>query len=139
MDAGELPLFSMLRSRLSYLNERQRLIAENVANGNVKGFASKDLTPFSFQAQVENAAVGVAVTNPGHIAPSGQGGGSNGVNTKFKVRKSPGSETSLDGNSVVLEEEMQKMSDSRMNYDAAVTFYQKSLALVRMATRAPGR
>jgi flagellar basal-body rod protein FlgB len=38
-----------------------------------------------------------------------------------------------------LEEQMMKMTDARMNYDAAVTFYQKSLGLLRMASRAPGR
>ena len=40
---------------------------------------------------------------------------------------------------VVLEEEMMKMSDARMNYDAAISFYQKSLGLLRMASRAPGK
>ena len=47
-------------------------------------------------------------------------------------------ETTLDGNSVVLEEEMMKMSDTRMNYDAAVSFYQKSLDLLRTAAKKPG-
>ena len=34
---------------------------------------------------------------------------------------------------------MIKMSDARMNYDAAISFYQKSLDLLRMAARPPGR
>jgi flagellar basal-body rod protein FlgB len=49
------------------------------------------------------------------------------------------SETSLNGNGVVLEEEMMKMTESRMDYDAAVGFYQKALGLLRMASQAPGR
>ncbi len=49
------------------------------------------------------------------------------------------SETTLNGNSVVLEEEMMKMSEARMDYDAAIGFYQKSMTLLRMAARAPGR
>jgi flagellar basal-body rod protein FlgB len=57
----------------------------------------------------------------------------------FKSQKVKDSETTLDGNSVVLEEEMLKMSDARMSYDAAIGFYQKSLNLLRMAARAPGR
>ena len=32
-----------------------------------------------------------------------------------------------------------KMSDARMSYDAAIGFYQKSLNLLRLAARAPGR
>jgi flagellar basal-body rod protein FlgB len=34
---------------------------------------------------------------------------------------------------------MLKMSEARMSYDAAIGFYQKSLGLLRMASRAPGR
>ncbi len=56
-----------------------------------------------------------------------------------KPQNAPDSETRLDGNKVVLEEQMMKMTDARMNYDAAVTFYQKSLGLLRMAAKAPGR
>jgi flagellar basal-body rod protein FlgB len=34
---------------------------------------------------------------------------------------------------------MMKMTDARMNYDAAISFYQKSLSLLQMAARAPGK
>ncbi|MDB5453182.1 MAG: flgB, partial [Caulobacteraceae bacterium] len=57
----------------------------------------------------------------------------------FKSIKSERSETTLNGNGVTLEEEMMKMTDARMSYDAAIGFYQKSLGLLRMAARAPGR
>ena len=62
-----------------------------------------------------------------------------GAQQKFKSQRMRDSETKLDGNSVVLEEEMMKMSDARMNYDAAISFYQKSLNMLRMAARAPGK
>ena len=45
----------------------------------------------------------------------------------------------MDGNSVVVEEQMLKMAESRMAYDAAIGFYQKSMSMIlRMAAkRAP--
>ena len=139
MDLANIPLFAMLRGRLGYLSERQRVISENVANSDTAGFAPRDLKPFTFEAQVQasRGASMQAVTQPGHmVAPSARrlqaAAGAKSVRT-------PGSETTLDGNSVVLEEEMMKMTDARMNYDAAIGFYQKSLGLLRMATRAPGR
>ena len=136
MDLADIPLFSMLRNRLGYLSERQRLIAENVANADTAGFAPKDLKPFSFQAKLQGAGV-QAVTQPGHmIAPSLRRAAAAGG---IKAVRSPDSETTLDGNSVVLEEEMMKMSDARMSYDAAISFYQKSLNLLRLATKPPGR
>ena len=52
---------------------------------------------------------------------------------------SPDSETTMDGNSVVLEEQMMKMSESRIQFQAAVSFYEKSLDMIRMASKAPGK
>jgi len=137
MDLANIPLFQMLRSRLSYLSERQRVIAENVANASTPGYAPRDLKPFSFQAQMQaQAAAGaspMAVTQPGHMLPPHAKASAPVAPTVAKD-----SETTLDGNSVVLEEEMLKMSQARMDYDAAISFYEKSLALIRLAARAPG-
>ena len=140
MDIADIPIFAMLRSRLGYLSERQRVIAENVANADTPGYAPHDLKPFSFQAKV-NAAAGVApagtmaVTQPGHMqAPGAKRGLAAGV----KAVKVQDSETTIDGNGVVLEEEMMKMTQARMDYDAAVGFYQKSLDMLKLATRKPG-
>jgi flagellar basal-body rod protein FlgB len=135
MDLGDIPLFSMLKSRMGYLSERQRVISENVANADSPGFAPHDLKAFSFQAQVQaQQAAGVqAMTQPGHMqAHNARGGGVKAIKTKD-------SEMTLDGNAVVLEEEMMKMTDSRMNYEAAVSFYQQSLQLLRTAIRKPGQ
>jgi flagellar basal-body rod protein FlgB len=137
MDLSQIPLFAMLRGRLGYLSERQQVIAQNVANSDTPRFQPKDLKPFSFQAQVQNQATSAAsVTHPGHI-PLGRAQG--GLTSGWNPVVQRDSETSLDGNSVVLEEQMMKLSDARMNYDAAIGFYQKSLGLLRMAVRAPGR
>ena len=50
----------------------------------------------------------------------------------------PDSETTLDGNSVVVEEQMLKMAESRMAYDAAISLYQKSMQMLRLAAKKPG-
>jgi flagellar basal-body rod protein FlgB len=141
MDIGDIPLFSMLRGRLGYLSERQKLIAQNVANSDTPGFAPKDLKGFSYHAQPKAAAPGLrpagvqAVTHPGHMMSASSAGAARG----FKEAKSEVTETTLNGNAVSLEEEMLKMSEARMSYDAAISFYQKSMNLLRMAARAPGR
>ncbi|MFL5298616.1 MAG: flagellar basal body rod protein FlgB [Phenylobacterium sp.] len=142
MNIAEIPIFAMLRSRLGYLSERQRVIAENVANADTPNFGPHDLKPFSFQVQAAvqtgsasaNAA-GMAVTNPGHLLPPGAKRGSGAAVKSVKVQDS---EVTLDGNGVVLEEEMMKLTEARMDYDAAVGFYQKSLDILKLATRRPG-
>jgi flagellar basal-body rod protein FlgB len=137
MDLSQIPLFQMLRGRLSYLSDRQKLIAENVANADTPGYKPHDLKPFSFQAQMQAQATAgassMAVTQPGHMTPPNARAA-----TAAKPVAIKDSETTLDGNSVVLEEEMLKMGQARMEYDAAISFYQKSLNLIRLAARAPG-
>lgn len=146
MNLAEIPLFAMLRGRLGYLSERQKVIAQNVANADTARYVPEDLKPFSFDAKMEQqkklqmTAVGgasmMAATQAGHMTPPGQ---RRGLGAPYKSIKSPDSETTLNGNAVVLEEEMIKMSEARMNYDAAISFYQKSMSLLRMAARPPSR
>ncbi len=148
MNLDDIPLFSMLKGRMGYLAERQRVIAENVANADTPGYQARDMKPFSFQSAMGGhggmSGGGGGMLTPtqsdaGHMAlpslPSFGGSGAMGSN----VTRSSDSETTLNGNGVVLEEQMMKMTEARMDYDAAVGFYQKALGLLRMAARAPGR
>lgn len=136
MNLAEIPLFSMLKGRFGHLGERQRLISQNVANSDTPGYTPTDLKGYSFEAQMKaqgTPTVTQAVTQAGHMASDAR------KPAPFKAIKTKDSETTLDGNSVVLEEEMMKMAQARMNYDAAISFYQKSLAMLRTASRPPGR
>ena len=139
MTLDDVPVFAMLKSRLNYLSDRQRLIAENVANADTPGYAPHDLKAFNFQAQVQAAGQAspsnMTLTHAGHMLPKGA---SKSLTTAVKPVKQSDSETTLDGNSVVLEEEMMKLTLARMDYDAAVGFYQKSLDMLKLATRRPG-
>jgi flagellar basal-body rod protein FlgB len=138
MNLADIPLFSMLKGRLGYLSQREKIISENVANADTPGYRPNDLKAFSFEQQVKSATSGAgvqAMTQPGHMqAPNARRNLSG-----MKPIKTADSEMTMDGNSVVLEEEMMKMTDARMNYDAAIGFYQKSLGMLRTAVRAPGR
>lgn len=135
MRLDTIPILSMLRDRLGYLNQREQLIAENVANSDTPGFTPKDLQPFT-QASRDTSGVSMRVTSAGHIAPPG-GVAQPGLTT-WTSQATPDSETTLDGNSVVLEEQMVKMNEARMDYDAAIGFYEKSINMIRMAARRPG-
>ena len=56
MDITEIPLFAMLKSRMGYLTERQRVIAQNVANADTPNYLPQDLKPYSFQSHMAAAA-----------------------------------------------------------------------------------
>ena len=147
MNIDDIPLFAMLRGRLGYLNQRQQVVAQNIANADTPNYTPRDLRGFSFQSHLNGHAGAVGTSSIGSIgsidgasaphllktATSGQ------PSAPWRPVDAADSETTLDGNQVVLEEQMMKMSEARMNYDAAISFYQKSLGLLRMASRPPGR
>jgi flagellar basal-body rod protein FlgB len=140
MTLDEIPLFAMLKSKLSYTNERQRLIAQNIANADTPDFAPVDLKPFSFQQALNGTSAGsgsggleMQRSDPRHMASRRAPAG------PAKAVTSADTEARLDGNQVVLEDQMMKMSEARQDYDTAITFYTQALNLLRTAARAPGK
>jgi flagellar basal-body rod protein FlgB len=80
---------------------------------------------------LDRQGLSMARTNPGHM----------GVGGKFEPRivTRVDSETTLDGNSVVLEEETIRAAETRMQYETGLALYQKGLLLLRLAMKPPGR
>lgn len=141
MDLTQTPYFAMLKARIAFASERQRVIAENVANVSTPGFVPTNLDEESFRRTLEAAAPGagggvrLARTAPGHmpattaVVPAGG----------FEALRRADNETTVDGNRVVIEEQMLKLAKTRQDFDAAMALYQKGLDMIRMAARAPGR
>ncbi len=140
MDLANTSFFGMLRTRLGQLSERQRLISENIANSATPGFTPRDLDTSAFERMLaarggaHGAGLTMARTQPGHMGPGGAHAVSGGA-----IVNRPDSETTLDGNGVVLEDETVRASETRMAFETGIALYQKGLALVRLAARAPGR
>jgi flagellar basal-body rod protein FlgB len=137
MDLNAIPLFSMLKSKMTHTAERQRVISLNIANSDLPDYMPKDLKPFTFDQQMSSMQAGppmaLARTEPGHFEL---------IDTTpppaLTSTDAPDSEVSLDGNHVVLEEQMVKMSDAQGDYAAAVSYYEQSLSLLKMAVSKPG-
>jgi flagellar basal-body rod protein FlgB len=129
MPVSDIPLFSMLRTRMQWHQERQKVLAENVANADTPQFRPRDLKPLDFGAQVQQASsnVRLASTDPGHITGSaGQTGAfATDRNAKYDVRPA--------GNAVNIEDEMMKVASNQMDYQAAISLYSRSMGLFRIA------
>jgi flagellar basal-body rod protein FlgB len=127
MAISNIPLFSMLRTRMHWHQERQRLLAENVANADTPRFQPRDLTPPKFdQTRPGVAAVALARTSPTHLASPGGG-------SKFQMARVDTFEARPSGNAVSLEDEMLKVASNQMDYQAATTLYSRGLGLFRSA------
>ena len=127
MTVSDLPIFSMLRTRMQWHQERQRVLAENVSNSDTPNFRARDLKPLDFGAQVQaGGRVAVASTDPAHIKGfSGEGAFATNRSSKYDVRPA--------GNAVNLEEEMMKVASNQMDHQAAISLYTRSMGLFRTA------
>lgn len=140
MAMDDIPLLAMLKSRLGYLGQQQRGIAVNVANSDTPGFIPQDLQTFNYKAPGKTIAPGGALA----MAPVQTNavflqGRTPMTGKTWKAESAPDSEARLDGNQVVLEEQMMRMAKTRGEYETAISFYEKSLSLIQLALKAPGK
>ena len=129
MSINDLPVLSVLRTKMQWHQERQRLLSENVSNSDTPNFKPRDLVQPKFESTGASAgAVGSLAmmrTATGHIAPSG--------GQSFALDRKASFQTRPAGNAVNLEDEMLKVSANQMDYAAVTSLYSKSLHLLKTA------
>ncbi|MGE0062712.1 MAG: flagellar basal body protein, partial [Xanthobacteraceae bacterium] len=109
MPITDIPIFSMLRTKMEWHQERQKLLAENIANSDTPGFKPRDLEMPKFD-DAPPPTVGLTLTSGSHIAAVGQSG------TNFRATNRHASQVRPGGNAVSLEDEIMKVSANQMDY-----------------------
>jgi flagellar basal-body rod protein FlgB len=127
MPISQIPIFSMLRTRMQWHQERQQLLAENVSNANTPKFKPRDLAPPDFTRAQQVGVPTVTRTSPAHIAASGADA------AQFEVDRRGSFEVRPAGNAVGLEDEMLKVAANQMDFQAASALYARGLALIKTA------
>ena len=129
MELTDLPLMSMLKQRMTWLNQRQDILSQNVANADTPGFVARDLKELDFEQVLSrsNPASTMMTTNTRHIALSSS------TSSAFEDRAAPDTEASPNGNAVSLEMEMIKVSDTQAQFQAAANLYAKTITLMKTA------
>ena len=132
MAISAIPIFSMLRTKMQWHQERQRVLAENVSNADTPKFRPRDLVAPKFEGRTPapqgHAALALATTAPGHIAATGSSGA-----VSFPTDRRGNYEIRPAGNAVNLEDEMMKVAANQMEYQAATSLYARSLGLLKTA------
>lgn len=131
MDLNKLALFKMAQTRMDWVAQRQKVLSQNVANADTPGYRAKDVRELDFKSMARNAIepqVRQAVTQPGHIQSSLA---DTGPFQEITDRNT--FETSIDGNPIVLEEQVEKMAKGRSQYTLATTLMKKNLQLLKVA------
>lgn len=126
MDLMRIPLFEALAKRMTWLGERQAVLAENVANADTPGYAARDLRPPDFRSVLERQSdrkVTLATTQPGHISVQ--------HSTSSMAQTERNNDRSLSGNGVSLEEQMMKVSQTANDFALTTTLYRANLGLIK--------
>ena len=126
MPISDIPMLSMLRTKMHWHQERQQLLAQNVANSDTPTYRPVDLAPIS-QDHLRLPPLVVRQTDPAHV------GGALDGSSEFGVYPHGGYEVRPAGNAVNLEDEMMKVAANQMDYEAATTLYAHSLNLIKTA------
>lgn len=122
-------LFDLLTQKMSYLNQKQAVLAENVANVDTPGYKELSLKPFTFSDAMKQADMGMAVTDPRHIVPANMAG------TNAKTFKTKGNDVQSNGNSVNLEGQLSEESKTSGDFQLAAAVYHKMVGLMKIAVK----
>jgi flagellar basal-body rod protein FlgB len=115
---------------MDWAAERQKVLAQNVANADTPDYQAKDLKKLDFRRVLNEttAPVQVARTNPQHLP------GTIPQQERFEARKPVRPyEESPDKNQVVLEDQMEKIGQARSDYNTAVTLMQSQMKMLSTA------
>jgi flagellar basal-body rod protein FlgB len=128
MAISDLPGLSALRTSMQWHQQRQRLLAENVSNADTPNFRPRDLVRPNAEALAKGAQPGLTMvrTSAAHMGPPGG-------DARFADPRTGGYETRPAGNAVSLDDEMLKVAQNQMDYQAATSLYTRSLGLLKTA------
>ena len=118
--------------------KNQNLISSNIANAETPNYVPKSLV---FENELQGALKGghkgtPAVTNPRHIPLKGTNDRLESV--AGQVVETPSKSPGKDGNAVELENEMTKLSENQIMYNASVQILSKKFAGIRAAISGSG-
>lgn len=125
-------LFKGMTGKMGWLNHRQTLISQNVANADTPGYAPSDLKEVDFgsimAAAKNKPKIAQAATHQGHIDTGATIPGGKAVVQKTVYEAAPDGE-----NAVVLEEQLFKAQKTSSDYQLMVNLYRKNIGMMKIA------
>jgi flagellar basal-body rod protein FlgB len=134
----DLSTFAALKQRMRFLQSRQKVLAENVANADTPGYKPNDIAQIGVDPATRgadairrmavahyNQAAGLMTTSAMHINPAANSAGTVDRGVRYETRPS--------ANAVSLEDEMLKVSQNQIDFQTAANLYQRGLATLKTA------
>jgi len=131
MTTQTIGLFKAMTAKMGYLNQRQQVISQNVANSDTPGYRPHDLTKVDFGRALKDVTKSNVVvpetTHARHMPSYGQIDDPKNRESRVTYEAAP------EGNAVILEEQMIKAAKTTMDYNLMSTLYQKNVGMIRTA------
>jgi flagellar basal-body rod protein FlgB len=118
----QIGLFDLAEKRLTWVDQRQTLLSQNIANANTPGFQAKDMLPFA--QTLAQVAPDLVRTNAMHLTgPAGK--------LRIDAKHRP-HDRAIDGNAVSMEEQLTKVADTEGAQSLTENLYHKYMGLFRL-------
>lgn len=130
MDLTKMRLFQMAHERMGWAAQRQRVLAQNVGQMDTPNYRPQDVRELDFKtlATQKVAPVQVSMTHAGHQP------GTLPPTPPYRTDEQRRSfETTLDGNTVVLEEQMRKIGETKSKFMLAASLFESNMKMLRTA------
>ena len=131
MSIQNVPLMKAISAKMGYLDKRQGVLAQNIANADTPSYQSQDLTKVDFGSVLKGLTktntVRLATTQPGHMPNPDDITRSKDVKDKLTYEVAP------DGNGVIMEEQMIKANQTSMDYNLMTNLMNKQVSMYRLA------
>ena len=133
MTTQNIGLFEALNAKMGYLNQRQRVISQNVANADTPGYRPQDLTPVDFGTVLKKVTKGgqknvsIEKTDNMHMT------GADDVQNPKERKQRETYEVAPVGNAVIMEEQLINAGKNMMDYNLMTSLYQKNVGMLKTA------
>lgn len=134
MPVSTPPLLAGIGQAMKNLSERQRVIAQNIANSETPGFKARDVNAPNFSSLLSEAGDGPSVVRPRIVLTSGMSAlGARQPMAGNVVMDADTSETKPNGNNVALEDQLLKMGQIQADFATMTSLYRKQMGLLKSA------
>lgn len=134
MSIQNLPLMRAMAAKMVYLEKRQGVISQNIANADTPHYRSKDLTKVDFGSVLKDLtntkaipAVHLETTSAGHM-PS-----PNDLHKSKDIKDRLTYEVAPDKNAVIIEEQMVRANETQMDYSLITGLMTKTASMYKIA------
>jgi flagellar basal-body rod protein FlgB len=136
MTLDNIALLQAMGAKMNYLDHRQKIIAQNIANADTPNYRPKDLTEVDFGrvlAKVtKDRTVRMTATKLNHLPAN------NGLSDPRNTKQRNTYEVAPAENSVILEEQMIKANKLSMDHGLMINLMKKNIGMIRMALGTSG-